>query len=349
MKKFAVIVSLILALGLAGCGNTESSSSQGKVTTTTAAVSTTTQETSQSAVESKQTEGSADTTTTQTQSQGGVDYSSLTAMTVNGAYAEVNGGEPFFSDNEKTLTSAFETYADLDELGRCGTAYANICKELMPVTERESIGTVKPSGWQTSKYDKTIIKDMYLYNRCHLIAFMLAGENANPKNLITGTRYLNIEGMLPFENKVKEYIISNPSNHVLYRVTPVFKGEELVARGVLMEAWSVEDSGKGVKFCVWCPNVQPNIIIDYADGSNRLAISDVPATTTTKATMAETTQVQTQKTTSRTYVLNTKTKKIHYADCKAVKDMKEENKQTSTESIDTLKAQGYTPCGICKP
>ena len=181
-------------------------------------------------------------------------------------YAEVNGNRPFF-DNDDITTEVFETYSDLDYLGRCGTAYANICKELMPTEERGEIGMIKPTGWHTVKYPD-IIEDRYLYNRCHLIGYQLSGENANSANLITGTRYFNVEGMLRFENWVAEYV-RETNNHVLYRVTPVFDGNDLVAKGVLMEAYSVEDNGAGVEFCVFVYNVQPGIEIDYRTGDSR--------------------------------------------------------------------------------
>lgn len=180
-------------------------------------------------------------------------------------YVEINGNKAEFSDEDKKRTDAFEQYTDLDELGRCGVAYANICKELMPTEKRGSIGMIKPSGWQLAKYDS--VDGKYLYNRSHLIGFQLAGENANEKNLITGTRYFNVVGMLPFENEVAEYV-KETNNHVLYRVTPIFKDTELVARGVKIEAYSVEDSGKGVEFNVFVYNVQPDITINYQDGTS---------------------------------------------------------------------------------
>ena len=180
-------------------------------------------------------------------------------------YVEINGNKAEFSDEDKKRTDAFEQYTDLDKLGRCGVAYANICKELMPTEKRGSIGMIKPSGWQLAKYDS--VDGKYLYNRSHLIGFQLAGENANEKNLITGTRYFNVVGMLPFENEVAEYV-KETNNHVLYRVTPFFKDTELVARGVKIEAYSVEDSGKGVEFNVFVYNVQPDITINYQDGTS---------------------------------------------------------------------------------
>ncbi len=179
-------------------------------------------------------------------------------------YIIVNDNTPFFTETDKTTVS-FERYGELDSLGRCTAAYANVGKDLMPTEKRGSIGSVKPTGWQTAKYDN--VDGKYLYNRCHLIGYQLTAENANKKNLITGTRYLNVSGMLPFENMVADYI-KETNNHVLYRVTPVFIGDNLVASGVLMEAESVEDNGDGILFNVYCYNVQPGIVIDYATGDS---------------------------------------------------------------------------------
>lgn len=185
-------------------------------------------------------------------------------------YIIINNNMPSFEEADYTQ-KAFEKYSPLDSLGRCGVAYANICKEIMPAKgeKREAIGMIKPSGWQTVKYEG-IVEGNYLYNRCHLIGYQLAGENANEKNLITGTRYMNVEGMLPFENKVADYIEEKPENHVLYRVTPVFQENNLVASGVQIEAYSIEDNGKGVCFNVYIYNVQPGIKIDYATGKSEL-------------------------------------------------------------------------------
>lgn len=180
------------------------------------------------------------------------------------AYVAINGNVPFFVEEEYT-TESYEYYSDLDELGRCGVTMACIGVDIMPTEDRGEIGSVKPTGWQSVKYD--IVDGKYLYNRCHLIGFQLAGENANKKNLITGTRYLNIEGMLPFENLVADYV-KETENHVLYRVTPIFEGDNLVASGVVMEGWSVEDEGDGVCFCVFAYNAQPGITIDYATGNS---------------------------------------------------------------------------------
>ena len=181
------------------------------------------------------------------------------------AYVAVNGNVPFFMPEEITDES-YEYYSELDELGRCGTTMACIGIDIMPTEERGEIGSVKPSGWHSVKYD--IVDGKYLYNRCHLIGFQLAGENANKRNLITGTRYLNIEGMLPFENLVADYV-QETKNHVLYRVTPIFEEDNLVAHGVLMEGYSVEDEGEGVCFCVYAYNAQPGIHIDYKTGNSR--------------------------------------------------------------------------------
>ena len=182
-------------------------------------------------------------------------------------YVIINGNEPRFEEKDYT-TKSFEKYSELDNLGRCGVAYANIGIETMPTEERESIGQVKPTGWQSVKYD--IVDGKYLYNRCHLIGYQLTAENANKKNLITGTRYMNVEGMLPFENQVAEYI-QKTENHVLYRVTPIFYGDNLVASGVQIEAKSVEDKGEGICLNVYVYNVQPGITIDYSNGNSELA------------------------------------------------------------------------------
>ena len=179
------------------------------------------------------------------------------------AYIKVNGNVPRFSEEEKKNAAAFDSYSDLDALGRCGVAFACVGKETMPTEERGPIGSIKPSGWHSVKYD--FVDGKYLYNRCHLIGYQLTAENANEKNLITGTRYLNTKGMLPFENMVADYV-KETGNHVMYRVTPIFVGDELLARGVHIEAESVEDGGDGIMFNVFCYNVQPGVVLDYATG-----------------------------------------------------------------------------------
>lgn len=243
-------------------------------------------------------------------------------------YVVLQGNTPGFQEEDVT-TQAFETYSPLDELERCGVAYANICTELMPTEERGTIGQVKPSGWHTVTYD--IVDGRYLYNRCHLIGFQLAGENANKQNLITGTRYLNVEGMLPFENQVAEYV-EQTDNHVLYRVTPIFQGDNLVASGVQMEAYSVEDNGEGVCFNVYVYNVQPGIAIDYATGESWLEETVHPSDGVTAH-----------------YVLNVASKKFHLPDCPSVATIKAENRQDYQGELDSLLSQGYSPCGACHP
>ena len=247
------------------------------------------------------------------------------------AYAVLEDNIPDFGESDLT-TEPFETYAPLDALGRCGVAYANICLELMPTEERGSIAQVKPSGWHTVRYDD-LVDGSYLYNRCHLIGFQLAGENANERNLITGTRYMNVEGMLPFEDLVADYV-EETGNHVLYRVTPDFEGTELVARGVQMEALSVEDGGEGVCFNVYVYNVQPGVAIDYATGESWLEGQEPD-----ESGEAE----------GFTYVINTSSGKFHDPGCAGVASMKEENKETFTGSRDELIAKGYEPCGQCQP
>lgn len=268
-------------------------------------------------------------------------------------YVEINGNKPYFTAKDLTKKS-FETYSDLDKLGRCGVAYASVGKDLMPTEERGKIGQIKPSGWHTVKYDN--VDGKYLYNRCHLIGYQLTAENANEKNLITGTRYLNVQGMLPFENMVADYI-KETGNHVLYRVTPIFEGDNLVASGVLMEAESVEDKGKDIEFCVYVYNVQPGITIDYATGDSSLS-KDQPAKAETKAAKTETSTKavetvketkQETKTSTETYILNTNTKKFHRPSCGSVKQMKESNKKASSESRDAIIAKGYSPCEKCNP
>lgn len=261
------------------------------------------------------------------------------------AYVEINNNVPEFSD---TSTSSFEFYSDLDSLGRCGVCYACIGKDIMPTEERGSIGMIKPSGWQTVKYDN--VDGKYLYNRCHLIGYQLTGENANVKNLITGTRYLNIEGMLPFENMTADYI-NETNNHVMYRVTPIFEGDNLLANGVHMEGYSVEDSGEGISFNVYCYNVQPDIEIDYSNGdSYALTVREEEKKSPAPADNNENDGGNNSGGGgSGTYILNTNTKKFHYPDCSSVRDMKEKNKQVYTGRREELISEGYSPCKRCNP
>lgn len=259
------------------------------------------------------------------------------------AYVEVNNNIPKFSERMLT-TSSYEKYANLDSLGRCGVTIACIGQDLMPTEDRESIGMIKPSGWHTVRYDD-LVDGKYLYNRCHLIGYQLTGENANEKNLITGTRYLNIEGMLPFENEVADYV-EETGNHVLYRVTPIFSGKNLLASGVQMEAYSVEDSGAGVCFNVYCYNVQPGIKIDYATGDS-YAVGKTTSEEDTSATVD--TGSSSTPSGSVTFVLNNNTKKFHRVSCSSVKTIKAANREDSTLSRDKIISQGYDPCKRCNP
>ena len=243
-------------------------------------------------------------------------------------YVELDGNQPAFTEADMEA-EPFESYAPLDLLGRCGTAYACLSPELMPEEERGSIGQVKPTGWHTVRYD--FVDGQYLYNRCHLIGYQLSGENANERNLITGTRYLNVEGMLPFEEQVADYI-RETGGRVLYRVTPIFEGNDLLAAGVEIEALSVGDAGEGVRFHVYCYNVQPGVEIDYATGDSRPAEA---------APADEGGAVQ--------YVLNTRSKRFHRPDCASVDDISPSNRQDYTGSREALTARGYKPCGSCAP
>lgn len=261
-------------------------------------------------------------------------------------YVEVNNNVPYFTEFP---TDSFELYSPLDSLGRCGVAYANISVDLMPTEKRGEIGSVTPSGWHTANY-KGIIEDIYLYNRCHLIGYQLAGENANEKNLITGTRYMNVEGMEPFESKVANYVQSYNA-HVLYRVTPVFEGNNLVANGVLMEAYSLEDNGSGIQFCIFCYNVQPNIGIDYATGDSWSLIEEQTEPITSQPPTEPPQEVIDRNNNQNTnsYVLNTNTHKFHYPSCASVKKMKDKNKEYYTGTREEVIAMGYDPCQNCNP
>ena len=244
-------------------------------------------------------------------------------------YVVVNNNVPFFSE-EDLEAEVFESYGDLDSLGRCTVAYSMVGTETMPTQERGNIGQVKPTGWHAVKYDN--VDGKYLYNRCHLIGYQLTAENANVKNLITGTRYLNVQGMLPFENLTADYI-KETGNHVLYRVTPVFEGDNLVASGVLMEGESVEDDGEAIQFCVYVYNVQPGIIIDYATGDSRLDDGTGGSFQSAR----------------KTYVLNTNSKTFHKPDCGSVGKIKDSNKQTFVGTREEAIKNGYSPCKSCNP
>lgn len=258
-------------------------------------------------------------------------YGSIPAYS-GSPYVAVNENIPYFTDEELT-TQSFETYSELDSLGRCGVAYACIGRDLMPTEDRESISEVTPSGWNNKEYD--FVDGGWLYNRCHLIGFQLTGENANEKNLITGTRSMNVDGMLLFENMTADYI-KETGNHVMYRVTPVFEGDELVPRGVLMEGKSVEDNGEGILFNVFVYNVQPGVEINYMTGDSKL----------TEAGGSESSE---QNSAEGEYILNTNTKKFHLPDCSSVTDMDEDNREGFSGNREELIDMGYEPCGRCNP
>jgi DNA-entry nuclease len=373
-KTAAIALCELLAIAtiFTGCASTDLAGTEGAGQTAGAVVA---GEDSSGALGSKDT---ADAGKPQDELVNNNSYVSLDAIPAydGKAYVAVNNNEPFFTDSDMT-TTAFENYSDLDSLGRCGVAYANICKEIMPTEKRGKIGMIKPSGWHTVKYD--VIKDRYLYNRCHLIGYQLAGENANPKNLITGTRYLNVEGMLPFENLVADYV-NNTGNHVLYRVTPMFSGSNLVANGVLIEAKSVEDNGGGILFNVYCFNVQPGVGINYENGDSWLdgitpqeqsaqtgaaqnggsqssdgsqagaSAGDTGSSgsiTGSAASGSDTSPAEnsvSDSSNSKTMVHITATgKKYHRAGCRTLK------KSDTEVTLDEAKSMGLSPCGICNP
>ena len=271
-------------------------------------------------------------------------------------YVEINDNQPEFTEEELT-TEPYEEYSDLDTLGRCGEAEACIGEELMPDEERGDISDVKPTGWENKEYD--IVDGGYIYNRCHLIGFQLPGENANEENLITGTRYMNTEGMLPFENMVAEYV-QETENHVMYRVTPVFDGDNLVASGVQMEAESVEDGGEGICFNIYVYNVQPEIAIDYTTGANwaseeenqdsaGTSDSEASGTGSTDSDSASADIRENSSSKEKTYILNNNTKKFHDPECSSVDNIKEKNKREFTGTREKLIEDGYEPCGKCRP
>lgn len=369
-KTAAIALCELLAIAtiFTGCASTDLAGTEGAGQTAGAVVA---GEDSSGALGSKDT---ADAGKPQDELVNNNSYVSLDAIPAydGKAYVAVNNNEPFFTDSDMT-TTAFENYSDLDSLGRCGVAYANICKEIMPTEKRGKIGMIKPSGWHTVKYD--VIKDRYLYNRCHLIGYQLAGENANPKNLITGTRYLNVEGMLPFENLVADYV-NNTGNHVLYRVTPMFSGSNLVANGVLIEAKSVEDNGGGILFNVYCYNVQPGVGINYENGDSWLdgttpqkqsAQTDTPknegsqssagsgagesgssgsttgsASSGSDSSAAENSAADSSNSETMVHITATG-KKYHRAGCRTLK------KSDTEVTLDEAKSMGLSPCGICNP
>lgn len=266
------------------------------------------------------------------------------------AYIVINNNQPEFADDDIT-TKTYEFYSPLDSKGRCGYVMACLGRETMPAPneERKSITHVYPSGWKTAddksnnnQYDAKVVPGGYIYNRCHLIGWQLSAENANKSNLITGTQYFNIEGMLPFENQIAAYI-KETGNHVMYRVTPIYGGDDLLAKGIHLEAYSVEDEGEGICDSVYIYNVQPGIEIDYTTGANKLGTSGAPAQTEATTQTEETTK--NSDTAEFKYILNTDSKKIHAPTCRYADN---KYKEETNKSISELEAEGYTKCGTCK-
>ena len=291
---------------------------------------------------------------------GVISYRDVPAFEGN-PYVYVNDGEPVFTDEQRAAETGYEPYGELDELGRCTAAFAVVGPETQPTEKRGSIGEVRPSGWQMAKYD--FVEGKYLFNRCHLLGYQLTGENANEQNLITGTRYLNVQGMLPFENAVADYVDAT-GNHVLMAVMPVFEGSELVARGVHMMAESVEDGGEGVAFNVFCYNVQPGVVIDYGTGESMLeedatplpdvsGVESAPGAASEGAGAGEASEkgatgsAEGKGTTE--YVLNTNSKKFHLPSCSSVGQMSPKNREDVEDTRENLIANGYDPCKRCNP
>ncbi len=337
-KRVILIVSVLLAICMlfSGCGldttDPQEAGSSQITNTITSDISPDSPEKDDSSASSTPS-GTTDTTKPSQSDSKPVSLDSIPAYSGK-AYVNINNGNPSFSNSDLT-TKSYEFYSNLDNLGRCGVVHACIGRDIMPTEERGSIGMVKPTGWHTVKYD--CVDGKYLYNRCHLIGFQLTGENANTKNLITGTRYMNVDGMLPFENMVADYV-KETGNHVMYRVTPLYKGSNLLAHGVQMEAYSVEDNGDGICFNVFVYNVQPQITIDYATGESVY-----------NGTVVEPDDDDDYQTQSASYILNKNTKKIHLPSCYSVDQMKESNKEYYTGDIDDLLGRGYSRCGNCNP
>ncbi|WP_144744744.1 DNA/RNA non-specific endonuclease [Enorma burkinafasonensis] len=275
--------------------------------------------------------------------------SAASIATVEDAQEIAEDEAPAFTEEDLAYAEenlGYEEYSDLDGLGRCGTASACLGPETMPERneERESIYEIRPSGWQSARYDS--VEGESLYNRCHLIAWSLSAENANAENLVTGTRWMNAEEMLPVEEEVARYI-DRTGNHVLYRSTPIFEGDELVCRGVLIEARSIEDDGSGIYLAVWCPNVQPGIAIDYEDGDNWLDDSGSSGSDGSQA--AGGSSASQGQATMQDYVLNTSSMRFHRPDCPSVQDTAAHNRETFHGTRDELIELGYEPCGSCNP
>jgi len=357
LRFAALLAAIVLTCTVAGCGTSAETTTSTTADPESPAVEHTTSEEPESsttdaaalpetAVKSSSTEGPGASSTPA--------FRDLPAYEGN-PYVYVNDGEPAFTAEERAATPGTERYGELDEKGRCTTTFAVVGTETMPTEERGSIGEVKPTGWQIAKYD--FVDGKYLYNRCHLLGFQLTGENANVSNLITGTRYMNVEGMLPFENAVADYVHAT-GNHVLMRATPVFDGDDLVARGVHMMAESVEDGGDGVAFNVFVYNVQPGVVIDYRTGENMAAedatpLPDVSGDGATKGsadggTALSDSGTATEKGTTE-YVLNTNSKKFHVPSCSSVDQMSVKNRQDVTDTRENIIGRGFDPCKRCNP
>jgi DNA-entry nuclease len=353
-KKLIIIIAAVLVLfscAVAIGDNDTAAPDETTASTTILSEVTSEKASAQSGNESTQavsqstTQGKLATTNKSNSSNSAVSLASIPEYSGK-TYVALNNNVPQFTDDEIT-TKAFERYSSLDYLGRCGVAFACLGIETMPTEERGPIGMVKPSGWHSVKYD--CVDGKYLYNRCHLIGFQLSAENANTRNLITGTRHLNVQGMLPFENMVADYI-KETDNHVMYRVTPVFEGENLVCKGVIMEAYSVEDKGEGICFNVFCYNAQPSIKINYKNGESCLMAQPTTSATTTPAGGSNTTTpAQDNEKVNASYILNTSSKKFHRPDCYSVGKMADKNKKEFKGDRNDLISDGYTPCKNCNP
>lgn len=333
MKRMirTTMLAVFICLLISGCGSTSVAQYQN------IAASASTESTSANADSTSSTqEGTSEETE-------GISLSEVPKFSGN-PYVVLEDNQPSFSKKDFSEKS-FEHYSSLDELGRCRVDYANVSTDTMPEAERGSIGEVKPTGWHTVKY--SCVDGKYLYNRCHLIAYELTAENANKKNLITGTRYLNVEGMLPFENEVADYV-KETGNHVLYRVTPIYKGDNLVASGVEMEAESVEDKGKGICFNIYAYNCQPGVTINYKTGSSTLAKTTSAASVKSSGS-SDASADKTSDTKQETYILNTNTHKFHKPSCSSVSQMKESNLKVFKGSRKELISEGYSPCKRCNP
>lgn len=364
LKPLAFLLALVLAIGtsgmLSGCSASERATDSASASASQTASTEVADETAapsaspDSSNETASTSEAADSTTDKPPAEvvdALPEYSGQ-------SYVEVNGNVPYFK-HERSLPVSYESYAPLDMLGRCGTAQATVGEETMPDGSRGDISDVKPSGWEQERYD--FVDGGVIYNRSHLIGWQLTGENANEDNLITGTRHMNVDVMEPLESAVADYV-HRTGNHVRYRVTPVFKGEDLVARGVLMEARSLEDGGSGIRFCVYAFNTQPGVDIDYATGSNWAngqststdaidgniakgsGVADAPAIPPSATAQGESTPSPAQD-----YTVNENTRKFHLPSCASVKKIKPENRQDVHCPREDLIAEGYDPCGICNP